>query len=756
MRQFVQRAEETVPIPGYEPWLSRLLYARGITNARDAEAFLKPDLASLHDPLMLGGMKEAMALIRELGARGARAVVYGDYDVDGICAAVIAKEALEKSGLKTIVYIPDRHTEGYGINEEAVRALAGQAELMLTVDCGITAVREAALAGELGLRLIITDHHTPPEILPRAEALINPMLGGYPFPSLCGAGVAWKLSLALHGLEFAKKQLDLAALATIADMVPLLGENRVIASLGLKSMRDSPRLGLQALMDVTGLAEGQPVSADRVSFGLAPRLNAGGRLETAQDGLDLLTSERREEAAELALRLNDINLRRRQKEAQVIKEARAQIEGTNLLRAHSLVLCGEGWNSGVVGLAAGRLSEQYGLPTLVLSRDGETATGSGRTAGDVDLYSALFDCEDLFIRFGGHRAAAGMSLSTDRLPELKERFDHAVAAQLGGRPLVPRISYDAELSLNDITRDNIERLELLAPFGIGNPSPAFLLEDVERASGRRVGAEGKHLKLSLRKGSDVREGIAFGMGDRWEGMPPALRAIVRLSNNEFRGRITPQFELVDYQAGKQAFEHQPQTELDTLLEDLEAMVKSGPYPGADADEPGEITGWQGKLLLCRTYDTACRMRAMYPDYDTASGRYVSPRGVSAVLYNVAIEQIEAPCDALYFCDGLIGKAEAALAKARFPGAAIYAFRRTGSMETLLASMRYSLDELRRIYVQFRSGHGIIDAGRSPQAARAAALIFEEIGLLERSESGIVLKPGVKADPADSLVYQYLK
>ena len=183
MRQFVQRAEETVPIPGYEPWLSRLLYARGITNARDAEAFLKPDLASLHDPLMLGGMKEAMALIRELGARGARAVVYGDYDVDGICAAVIAKEALEKSGLKTIVYIPDRHTEGYGINEEAVRALAGQAELMLTVDCGITAVREAALAGELGLRLIITDHHTPPEILPRAEALINPMLGGYPFPS---------------------------------------------------------------------------------------------------------------------------------------------------------------------------------------------------------------------------------------------------------------------------------------------------------------------------------------------------------------------------------------------------------------------------------------------------------------------------------------------------------------------------------------------------------------------------------------------
>ncbi|NLD02646.1 MAG: single-stranded-DNA-specific exonuclease RecJ, partial [Clostridiales bacterium] len=198
MRQFVRRCEDFV-IPGYEPWLSRLLNARGINNAEDAEAFLSPSLDALHDPLLLFGMREAVALIKELGARGARAVVYGDYDVDGICSSVIAREALQAAGLKTVVYIPDRHTEGYGINEEAVRRLAGEAELLLTVDCGVTAVSEAALAKELGLRLIITDHHTPPDTLPVADALINPMLGGYPFPALCGAGVAWKLSWALHG-----------------------------------------------------------------------------------------------------------------------------------------------------------------------------------------------------------------------------------------------------------------------------------------------------------------------------------------------------------------------------------------------------------------------------------------------------------------------------------------------------------------------------------------------------------------------------
>ena len=755
MRQFIRRS---VPftIPGYEPWLSRLLYARGINNAEDAENFLNPSLNLLHDPLLLSGMKEAVGLIRELGARGARAVVYGDYDVDGICSSVIAREALEKAGLKTVVYIPDRHTEGYGINEEAVRKLAGQAELMLTVDCGITAVAEAALAKELGLRLIITDHHTPPELLPQADAVINPMLGDYPFPSLCGAGVAWKLSWALNGLDFAQKQLDLAALATIADMVPLLSENRVIVAFGLKKIKDTQRLGLRALMKVSGLEEGMAVSADRIGFGLAPRLNAGGRLATAQDGLDLLMSKRSEEAAELALRLNDINTRRRREEEWVIKEAREQMREMDLLHAHSLVLHKDGWNSGVVGLAAGKLAEQYGLPTIVLSLDGDKATGSGRTAGGIDLYAALNACADLFTRFGGHKAAAGMSLDKENIAELRQRFEQAVVGQLNGRPLIAQIHYDAELSLRDITRGNIERLEMLAPFGMGNPSPVFLLEEVERAYGRRVGADEKHLKLSFKEGGEIREGIAFGMGDRLDSMPPSMRAAVRLSNNEFRGKVTPQFELVDYQAGERAFDNKPDTELDTLLSDLEVISARQPSLGARVEQPGEVIGFQGRLLLCRSYETACRMREMYPDYDTASGFYTDPRGASAILYNVPIHKIEAPCEALYFCDGLAGEAEAALAAERFPGAALYAFDRTKELEALLSSLRNSMDELRKIYVQFRAGHGIIEAGRSPHSARAAALIFAEIGLIELKEWKISLKPGIKADPSKSVVFDCLK
>ncbi len=754
MRQFVRRAEP-FEMPGYEPWLALLLHARGIDTPEAAQAFLNPDFGSLHDPMLLGGMETAVRIIREAGRRGARAVVYGDYDVDGICASVLAKEALSAAGLKTVVYIPDRHTEGYGINEEAVRQLAGQAELMLTVDCGITAVREAALARQLGLRLIITDHHRPPDELPEAEAIINPLLADYPFPGLCGAGVAWKLAFALHGETFARQRLDLAALATIADMVPLLSENRVIAVFGLAAMKESVRPGLRALMKVTGLEEGRSVSADRVGFGLAPRLNAGGRLSTARLGLDLLTSERPQEAAELALQLDQINTKRRQEEQRVIDGARAALAELDLMRAHSIVVWAEGWNSGVVGLAAGKLAEEYGLPTLVLSVEGGKATGSGRAGGGIDLHQALAGCGDLFDRFGGHRAAAGMSLRAEKLPELRARFDEQVAAQLDGRPLLSEVCYDAELRLADVTRENIERLEKLAPFGMGNPSPAFLLKEVEGIAARRVGADARHLKLSLQQAAERRDGIAFGMGERMEGMPPVMNAIVRLSLNEFRGRISPQFELMDFQPGSRPFEQDPEKEADTLLADLKAaLAVREDMP--DVAEAGTIAGAQGKLLLCRSYETALRMRAAYPDFDAASHRYSDPRGMSAVLYNVPIQEIHAPCDALYFCDGLTGSLEARLAARHFPDAALFDFPETRGLEDILSRLRLSLDELREIYVQFRAGHGIMQAGRSRQAALAAALIFEEIGLARLEEERVLLFPGKRADPKDSLVFQSTK
>lgn len=254
--RFIQRSSP-YQLPGYEDFLSGLLHARGVNTPAEAEAFLYPSMPALHDPFLLHGMEKAVHIIRGMGERRARAVIYGDYDVDGICSCLIAREALEAAGLHCIVYIPDRHQEGYGINQEAVSKLSSQAELLLTVDCGITAVDEVKLAKELGMTIIITDHHQPPQKLPQADAIINPLLGEYPFPSLCGAGTAWKLSLALHGKSFADKQLDLAAMATIADLVPLLGENRIIAFFGLKALAQSNRPGIIALMKVAGLQPGK-------------------------------------------------------------------------------------------------------------------------------------------------------------------------------------------------------------------------------------------------------------------------------------------------------------------------------------------------------------------------------------------------------------------------------------------------------------------------------------------------------------------
>lgn len=756
MQAFVRRAQPH-QIPGVEDWLASLLHARGVQDAAQAEAFLSPRLEALHDPLCMQGMAQAVALIRELGGRKARAVVYGDYDVDGLCAAVIAEEALRAAGLKTMVYIPDRHTEGYGINADAVRKLAPQAELLLTVDCGITAVDEVALARELGLRVIVTDHHQPPDVLPPADAVINPLLGGYAFPGLCGAGTAWKLSCALHGLTFSGRQLDLAAMATIADMVPLLEENRIIAFHGLKALEATNRPGLLALMRAAGLTPGQRVSADRVGFGLAPRLNAGGRLTTAQDALQLLRTTRDEEAEALAQRLDDINRERQQQERQVIDQAEALLAGENLLHAHSIVLCGEGWNSGVVGLAAGRLAEKYGFPTVVLTRDGDAATGSGRTAGGIDLYEALKACGDLFTRFGGHRAAAGMTLSADNVPLLRQRFDQAVRSQLGGRPLLPQVYYDVPIDLADVQTGVIERMDSLAPFGIGNPAPAFLLENVDLASARRVGADGRHLKMALRARGQLRDGIAFGLGDRAEGMPPQLDAVVRLSLNEYAGRVSPQFQLQAYRAGEQAFLPDPAGEQRALLQDLAAIASNVSRLPARAEEwPGGDVPLRGTLLLCRTHDTAQQMHQRWPQLGVASGDYADRRGSSAVLYRVPLAAIQAPCDALVFCDGLLGEVEAAWAAECFPEARLYAMPRAAAMEGLLAPLRLSVDELRQAYVQARRGDSLLALGWTPARAHAAALILQELGLARLEDDRLHLLPMTKRDPADSLLYCLLQ
>ncbi len=755
MQEFIRRAQAN-HLPGYEDFLSGLLFARGVRTSAEAEAFLHPSLEALHDPFLLQGMDEAVRMIRLLGKRRARAVVYGDYDVDGIASSVIAQEALRAAGLKCIVYVPDRHQEGYGLNIEAVRHLSSQAELLLTVDCGISSAEEVKLAKQLGMTVIVTDHHQLPDILPPADAIINPLLGDYPFPSLCGAGTAWKLSWALHGRDFAVKQLDLAGLATIADLVPLLDENRVIASFGLKAIAASNRPGIKALIKVSGLEPGKPISSDRVAFALAPRLNAGGRLSTARDALDLLQTGSEQEAEELAQRLNELNLQRQQEERLVIDSCHKNLEDVSLLHRHSLLLCGEGWNKGLVGLAAGRLAETFGLPCLVLSGDGELATGSGRTAGPVDLYAALETCRDLFLRFGGHRAAIGLTLEVKNIPELQRRFEEAVILQLDGRPLSVHVMYDTALSLCEVTIDNIKKLELLAPFGMGNPSPGFLLEGVDLLNARRVGADLKHLKLSFKEGMEVREGIGFGFGDKFASLPPNLHAVVKLSINEFQNRTTPQFQLLALKAGETAFKEDKKLEQQTLMQDIEGIVSNIGMKPALAAQADAVKGSHGSILFCRCESTANEMHSRYPDFQTVSGNLTDRRGSNTILYNTALEAIHAPCESFYFCDGLISPQEAAYAQTLFPQANLYAQTQSAALKSLISSLRHSVDELREIYIKFRRGQCIIEVSPDSERGRAAAKILEEIGLIELNGGSVTVLPVMKADPRDSLIFKLLE
>ncbi|NLC32980.1 MAG: single-stranded-DNA-specific exonuclease RecJ [Clostridiales bacterium] len=755
MQEFIKRAQ-TCSLPGYEDFLSGLLYARGVRTSQEAKDFLHPSLDALHDPFLLEGMQEAVGLIRALGHRQARAVIYGDYDVDGIASSIIARETLKAAGLKCIIYIPDRHQEGYGLNIDAIRKLSSQAELLLTVDCGISSVEEIALAKKLGMRVIVTDHHQPPDVLPQADAVINPMLGEYPFPSLCGAGTAWKLSYALHGLDFAIKQLDLAALATIADLVPLIDENRVIASFGLKSIADSNRPGLNALIKVSGLAQGKPISSDRVAFALAPRLNAGGRLGTARDAVDLLQTSNPLEAEELAQLLNELNMLRQKEERSLIDSCHQMLENVSLLHRHSILLCAEGWNKGLVGLAAGRLAETFSLPCLVLSQEGELVTGSGRTAGGIDLYAALDSCRDLFLRFGGHGAAVGLTAAVKDIPELRRRFEQAVIKQLEGRPLSAQIKYDSTLNLSDVTIDNIKKLELLEPFGMGNPSPSFLFEGVEVLNARRVGADLKHLKVSFKQGSQIKEGIGFGFGEQFASLPPNLRAVVKLSINEFQNRITPQFQLQAYQAAKTAFLRDMKLERQTMMQDVDGILSNREPIPVRLTQTLAVKGAYGSILFCRCESTANEMHRLYPNFKTAVGSHTDRRGANVILCNTPLHAIHAPCESFYFCDGVFNSREAAYVQALLPQAILYAAEQSQALVSLISSLRHSVDELREIYIKLRGGQCIIEVSPDLERGMAAAKILEEIGLIELHGSSIKMLPVKQADPRDSLIFKLLK
>jgi single-stranded-DNA-specific exonuclease len=523
-----------------------VLVRRGYGDPDEARAFLAGE-QPLHDPFQLGDMATAVARIRAAIAEGRRICVHGDYDVDGICATALAVLVLRELGADVEWHLPSRFDEGYGISGQTLERLAGEGcGLVLTVDCGITAVEEVRRARELGLDVIVTDHHRPGDELPDCP-LVATRPSDYPFPDLCGTGVVYKLGEALlgPGSEALKRHLDLVALATIADVVPLVGENRSLAIAGLRALARTQKPGLQALMKVARV-DPAAVDAGKVGFRLAPRINAAGRLGHPRAALELLLTEDADEARRLADRLEELNRDRQAVEDTILRAAIARVEEwpEAKRRRPAYVVWGEDWHEGVIGIVASRLVERYHRPVvLVAGGSGELWKGSGRSIPSFDLHGALGACAGWLERFGGHRAAAGLSIS----PQTVESFADAFAAHAEGvlelEDLTPTTVVDAILPRGtNLTLELCQELRRLAPFGLANPDVTLLAPGCELGELATVG-DGKHLRFRVqRDGRDAGGAIAFGQGTSLDRYRRAGRYDVafRLQENHWNGTVSPQ------------------------------------------------------------------------------------------------------------------------------------------------------------------------------------------------------------------------
>ncbi len=488
--------------------LAALLVMRGISEGEAAERFLAPSLADLHSPYLMTGMKAAVDRIEAAIENKESILIYGDYDVDGTTAIVILKTAIELCGGSAEFHVPHRIRDGYDMRDDVIeRAAAAGIKLIISVDMGIRAFAPAETARRLGVDLIVTDHHLPgPQGIPAALAVVNPNQPGcaYPCKALCGAGVALKVAQGLIERRtpendrgrLLKSFMKVVAIATIADAVPLIGENRVFAKLGLEGLRSPVNPGLKALLEVAQLS-GRTLTAGEVAFRVAPRINAAGRMDVARDVIELFSVKDPVRAREIANRLDQLNGHRQEEERNILKSIASRFEEDPALHdAFCIVIDGEGWHRGVIGITATRVVERYGRPALVISRDGEQAHGSGRSISSFHLLNALESCAGLFTRFGGHSHAVGFSLPAARVPELRTHLDAYARARLTLADFEPRLSFDAELSLDQVTPELFQTLQRLQPFGVGNAQPVFTAHGVRLAAPPRI-LKDKHVKLKL-------------------------------------------------------------------------------------------------------------------------------------------------------------------------------------------------------------------------------------------------------------------
>jgi single-stranded-DNA-specific exonuclease len=544
---------------GLHPLAARVLAARGHADPAAAEAFLAARLQDLPDPFTMKGMDAAVARLVRAVEEGERIACYGDYDVDGVTSTTLLAGFLRASGADVVTYVPHRLVEGYGLNVAAVEKLASQGvRLLVTLDCGITSAPEVRAATALGLDAVVVDHHTVPVELPAAAAILNPHQPGcgYPSKDLAAVGVTFALVMALRKALRArgrfgerrpepnlKDALDLVALGTVADVVSLVGANRILVRAGLEVLATSRRPGVRALKRVAGIPEGVPVGAGQVGFRLAPRINAAGRLDDAGRGVRLLLSADPAEAEALASELDRENQARQEIERRILAEAIEDAGARVREGVRGLVLARDGWHAGVVGIVASRIVERFHRPAVLVALADEGGKGSGRSIEGFHLHDALSACASHLARFGGHRHAAGVTVDRDRLPAFRAAFEEHAAARLSDEDLVPRCRIDAWVEQGEVTERAAEDLARLGPFGAGHPEPVFALRGAPTKA-RTVGANGAHLKLGL-GGLDA---IGFGMGDRIAACGGALEAAFSIGFDEWDGTRRLQLKLRDVRA----------------------------------------------------------------------------------------------------------------------------------------------------------------------------------------------------------------
>ncbi|WP_170242169.1 single-stranded-DNA-specific exonuclease RecJ [Streptococcus suis] len=530
---------------GLDPIAAKLLYERGIQTAEDLQKFLQPSLEDLHNPYLLHDMDKAVERIRRAIEDYEQILIYGDYDADGMTSASILKETLEELGAEVQVYLPNRFTDGYGPNQSVYKYFIEQQgiSLIVTVDNGVAGLEAIAYAQEMGVDVIVTDHHSLQATLPAAYAIVHPEHpeGNYPFKHLAGCGVAFKLACALLETVHADL-LDLVAIGTIADMVSLTDENRVMVKYGLSLLKQTERAGLKELMKIAGI-ELYSLDEETVGFQIAPRLNALGRLDDPNPALELLTGFDDEEAHEIALMIDAKNVERKDIVQAIYDEAKTMLDTSRPVQ----VLAKEGWNPGVLGIVAGRLLEELGQLVIVLSIEEGRAKGSARSPEAVDIFQALKDHQDLFIAFGGHAGAAGMTLEVDKLEQLADTLATFIEENKLDLSQKSALVIDEELDLEELTLDTLKSFDKLAPYGMDNKKPVFYVKDFQVESARTMGQNNAHLKLRISKGAAGFDVVAFGKGNLALEFSQAkdLELAVTLSVNKWNGNTSLQLMLVD-------------------------------------------------------------------------------------------------------------------------------------------------------------------------------------------------------------------